>query len=923
MTRIPLETVVMRTKELGMGKPLELLALALDPPAKSLVIDAVLRLKELGGLFRFDQDGKFSYEDGDVTFLGSIMSALPLDVTLTRFIVIGYMFSVLKEAIIIAAGLTIKSIFATSYGHRMKSYITKTAFANGSQSDCIAILNAYNQWMDQRADESFKGNAERGWCERNNLDVKNIHEMRLLVDEITSRLYRLRVKELPGDEQPKWNPRDLQLILKVCIAGGFGAANFFVPPESNTDAERDAARVINEMDIFTTVFYKNMNPKLIGPVYEQQLRQILLDKKVISETTNMKCVFTPLSEKVFLSFEADPSREDHFPIGRIPAEVYKAIKLRYLDREIFLKVMSEEETFRYAADVGLGSLSDTGEFKMKVNTIKRPDLCVLPTTATKKMLGKVTHIVSPNKFFFRPTQAALNEKFEVFYKPNHKKLMQMISTAKMVCIANVTNVREGLYVIIDYNKCRERGNFLRQNGSMFEVYLIDKGCIVDDVEPTKTFAFVDADEEQSIIDIPPLIFECSLKEIRPSSVSSIHGLWSPKAVDLFRTSVLNNEVLLDIYSVVNDVASVDLIRNDVNWNLKLLKDGDAEECEESYASKANHENRVSRFRAAKPLTAAEEFQGKIDTMTKQQIVPSPDPKTCKHTVKLVGPFSPIEAELHGCSRIPQAKVVVDSTSINSVLFNDEILSLHSKFCVAANVTVSQSKRGFTIRETTAMPNIPGLAVILAMIFAPTVEMHRDNAMSRFVSILTGLGCDKERKQPFYGERDAVFDLKVELSSKDLTNINNLRFSMSRLTSLAPGENFVDLPDGEKKLALEKIQQFIRELLSVQNRPVVETNRAENAFDWNTDAQPMKASSMYQKIFQPITIPPLLKAPRDDLKELNRHVQELKMCACGSITLYKKICKLCNYYWEQTNDLQIHLLSTKHRSICAQLEAKLN
>lgn len=72
---------------LDMGKPLELLALAPDPPAKSLVVDAVLRLKELGGLFRFDKEGKFSYEDGDVSFLGNIMAALPLDVTLTRFIV--------------------------------------------------------------------------------------------------------------------------------------------------------------------------------------------------------------------------------------------------------------------------------------------------------------------------------------------------------------------------------------------------------------------------------------------------------------------------------------------------------------------------------------------------------------------------------------------------------------------------------------------------------------------------------------------------------------------------------------------------------------------------------------------------------------------------------------------------------------------
>lgn len=56
--------------------------------------------------------------------------------------------------------------------------------------------------------------------------------MILLVEDITRRLHHLRVKVLPGDEQPKWNPRDLQLILKVCIAGDFGAANFFLPIET-------------------------------------------------------------------------------------------------------------------------------------------------------------------------------------------------------------------------------------------------------------------------------------------------------------------------------------------------------------------------------------------------------------------------------------------------------------------------------------------------------------------------------------------------------------------------------------------------------------------------------------------------------------------------------------------------------------------
>ena len=43
-------------------------------------------------------------DDGDITVLGEIISKLPVDVQLGKLIVLGHIFGVLKEAIIIAAG---------------------------------------------------------------------------------------------------------------------------------------------------------------------------------------------------------------------------------------------------------------------------------------------------------------------------------------------------------------------------------------------------------------------------------------------------------------------------------------------------------------------------------------------------------------------------------------------------------------------------------------------------------------------------------------------------------------------------------------------------------------------------------------------------------------------------------------------------
>lgn len=39
--------------------------------------------------------------DGDLTFLGRVMGQLPIDVCLSKFIVLGHLFSCLKDCIII------------------------------------------------------------------------------------------------------------------------------------------------------------------------------------------------------------------------------------------------------------------------------------------------------------------------------------------------------------------------------------------------------------------------------------------------------------------------------------------------------------------------------------------------------------------------------------------------------------------------------------------------------------------------------------------------------------------------------------------------------------------------------------------------------------------------------------------------------
>lgn len=95
----PLENLVLKAKTFEMGAPHIILGLALDRPKVEDVANTVLTLKELGAL-NLTLDEVYSPIDGDLTFLGRVMSNLPIDIRSTRLIMIGYCFGVLEECII-------------------------------------------------------------------------------------------------------------------------------------------------------------------------------------------------------------------------------------------------------------------------------------------------------------------------------------------------------------------------------------------------------------------------------------------------------------------------------------------------------------------------------------------------------------------------------------------------------------------------------------------------------------------------------------------------------------------------------------------------------------------------------------------------------------------------------------------------------
>lgn len=169
MQRSPLENLVLMAKRLDMGKPKALLALAMDPPNLCNLEQTCLKLQESGAL-TFDPDN-FDSEDGDLTDLGKIMSHLPLDIQVSKMIVLGYIFNVFKETIIIGAALSVKSMFNSPFKKKIESYKARLSWSGQSCSDCLTYWQAYEYWQNEKNAGRLKKPQELEFAKRQFVQV--------------------------------------------------------------------------------------------------------------------------------------------------------------------------------------------------------------------------------------------------------------------------------------------------------------------------------------------------------------------------------------------------------------------------------------------------------------------------------------------------------------------------------------------------------------------------------------------------------------------------------------------------------------------------------------------------------------------------------------------------------------------------------
>ncbi|KAH8271336.1 hypothetical protein KR018_007228 [Drosophila ironensis] len=914
MMRLPLQTSILRAKRLNMESPVDMLALALDPPNLTDIKNTILLLKEVGALYP-TVDGVYNELDGDMTYWGTIMSQLPLDTRLSRLIILGYLFNCLDETISIAAGLSVRGLFTELGSSRrsFNSFCINYIFADGSGCDLIAIWRMYRLFLNV-AENTTHNRASEEWAKRLQVSLRALGEMRLLVTELTARCKNLGMVPFTGSEGDPilLDSRRLKsLVLKVVIAGAF-YPNYFIVANQNLDNDRGIFEVISGNDPCRTVFFTNFKCGDTGELYTRRIKELFSEVNIPPQ--KMDVTFQRGSEKVFVTFKEDAfdSSPHAFVVpGLVDARIHKAIKMRLNEPSRAIRVMDRNQVLNYVQANKIGDVID-GVW-MPSSKPLNVEMMALPSVYAKNIIGMITHIVHCGKFFFQPSSMAdcIHSMSEVFNAPQHLKSV-VYNAGVLTKGMMVLGQRKGLYQRAKILRAENQG----YTAPRFRVHFVDYGENM--VLLLNQLRMMPAELLRQYEDLPPRVFECRLALIQPSMVHNISTKWAASANEMLHDVAKNGPVEMEVYSLHLNVAAVLIHTRDGILNEKLVTEKLVRRADENYMSRHDHDFRLRKQGNARYIPATERQQGNEDylrsiQMPKDHDLMPPPLEKCTANAYLKGPYSPLEISMYSILRVGINKSSrIDPSSVNGVLLDSDPQDQHSKFIVA-HTMIEGNKHELMARGTSQMPNILGFGAFMAMLFSPTMQLKCNKECTKFISILAGLGYDKETLLPYYEEHDMIINLDVDINENDVRLINQMRYNMDTMFFHFDGEEIPLVGANDRRQIYEQLYALLIRLLT-KDRRYIEVNSTNSDFTWEQDTHLEPPAEPYGKrsIFPMHVLP--------ELKEENTETRLILQNNCNELYGWRHFdgkmkplkCKLCNYLINSVSQLRLHLLTKLHR-----------
>ncbi|OCF41878.1 DEAH box polypeptide 36 [Kwoniella heveanensis CBS 569] len=215
MLRLSLQDLALRIKilKVQLGKTIEsVLSQALDPPSSVNIQRAIASLIEVKALT----------SNEEITPMGRLLSKLPMDVHLGKFLLVAAMMKCLDPALTIAATLNSKSPFVTPFGFEGQADAAKRSFAVGN-SDFLTIANVFDSFRRASDSPGFV----RVFCKKNYVSLQNLQQ----IEELRQQLLAYLVDSSFVDT----TPMQRQEISQARFSRGVRTRFVTVPAELNVN----------------------------------------------------------------------------------------------------------------------------------------------------------------------------------------------------------------------------------------------------------------------------------------------------------------------------------------------------------------------------------------------------------------------------------------------------------------------------------------------------------------------------------------------------------------------------------------------------------------------------------------------------------------------------------------------------------------
>ncbi|XP_029166028.1 probable ATP-dependent RNA helicase spindle-E [Nylanderia fulva] len=912
MLRAPLANLVLRAKILDLDEPRALLSLSLNPPSLSNLAATVLTLKEVGALL--DENDSFQLYDGKLTDLGRIMAVLPLDIRITKLIMLGHVFGVLRDAIILGSSMTIKDIFNVSqYRATISSYITRRKWAYNSDSDCIATLNIYKAWQNEKANRRLTTReAERQWAQRNEVNLKTLFELNALVNEITERLLHFGIAESIGVNKVIWEDTDRDFVLQVILAGAF-YPNYFVKRIQNSKIyEENITMNLGVLDPMNTVYLRGWPLNQPGYLYAKQLQEIFAKHQGIPE--KQIAVSFDDSKRVYVQFREKTSMNDNF--YNISNFVYQAVKMRQCDVPFKINLLNLKEAQKMAKYHNVDKFEQTHFFNKDLKRIKSNSYKIspkLPGLDVTEIPLSIQTIISPGYFWaILDDNATRNKLKNIENILNKHPLKELSSPPKTSTIIAAPIERNNS--LIYYRAIIE--DFTSRIGDVVNIFFIDNGrssrVRCSDLREINNI---------TILEMPPLAFHCNLAFLQPSNQANFHGRWSKISRNYFIMQInRKNKIFGNIYSVVDNTVNLELIAinekgEEFNINNDMIEKGYARRREESYLSTHNHELRMNINRMSmEEKKFYEEKQYDKDYLLNY---PNPPKELYSSSINLQGPYSPLEMELIELTSAGKLKkATIDFNSVNCILLDDDHDQSLGRLLVAQIVSQGSNSGILILRNTTFLPNIPGLAALLTLSFTPYMELRCNSRRTYYTGALCGLGpMNNSTRRAMFPDHDMEIKFDVEITIDDVKEINKLRYWINagmQLNHNSNSEHIINCQNRLQRILLE-LRDKQRKSRNPLNDEIDNYSDKWNYYEKSFFLPPVKETTRQYDIY-PLHKALELREMDDKREEMLQHLVELQRFAYEDVFKMKNVvifCKLCKMETTGLLELRSHLCSAQH------------